>query len=554
MVNCSANCASFAPVAGDQFILRGGDTWNSSSLGINWQWSGTSTLPIYIGVDPTWFAGSAWTRPVWTCGGAACLGTGPQVNFFNTGNSFVTVDNIEVTGLYSNAASQPDYFNVSGENDIFEHIYAHGWSHDTAANGAPDSSYVFNFNAAYNTTGGVVHDSVIDGSDTTEDSMGCFTGAPPTAYNNVCEYVTNGFAGAGSNIHDNWFGPIVTSFVYGLNQNALFQAGPDNAATSVFLYNNVIADSTCSVCGAVVKLGLSASNSNTATGYAFNNVLFDNAPGSYLNLGGPSAANYGTWYFFNNTLECGTDAATGACGSDATGSSGMIFAFNSQNNHYITSASPANSCSFSTCSSTTDLTQTVTTANAQGYTSASTDAFQPTSVSGSTVAAGTNAQSICTTITSLNAAAGTACQSSTSYACSYNTMNHTVSCPDRTGDTRPVSSRWDIGAYQAVFAPSITIQPMNQTVTAGQTATFTVTATGTAPLSYLWQENGTAITGAPNAASYTTPVTTTANSGEKFSVVVSNSASSAASNSATLTVNAATTIPVHFAGAGQSDG
>ncbi len=78
MVNCSANCASFAPVAGDQFILRGGDTWNSSSLGINWQWSGTSTLPIYIGVDPTWFAGSAWTRPVWTCGGAACQDRPPS--------------------------------------------------------------------------------------------------------------------------------------------------------------------------------------------------------------------------------------------------------------------------------------------------------------------------------------------------------------------------------------------------------------------------------------------------------------------------------------------
>src|SRR5260370_4556771 len=40
----------------------------------------------------------------------------------------------------------------------------------------------------------------------------------------------------------------------------------------------------------------------------------------------------------------------------------------------------------------------------------------------------------------------------------------------------------------APVAPAITTQPANQTVTAGQTATFTVVAGGTAPLSYQWQE------------------------------------------------------------------
>ena len=50
----------------------------------------------------------------------------------------------------------------------------------------------------------------------------------------------------------------------------------------------------------------------------------------------------------------------------------------------------------------------------------------------------------------------------------------------------------------------ITTQPASQTVTAGQTATFSVTATGTAPLSYQWKKNGAAISGA-TASSYTTP-------------------------------------------------
>ena len=91
-------------------------------------------------------------------------------------------------------------------------------------------------------------------------------------------------------------------------------------------------------------------------------------------------------------------------------------------------------------------------------------------------------------------------------------------------------------------APSITTQPASQTVTAGQTATFSVTASGTAPLSYQWQKNGTAISGA-TSATYTTPATATSDSGSQFSVVVSNSAGSVTSNAATLTVNAAAVAP-----------
>ncbi len=90
-------------------------------------------------------------------------------------------------------------------------------------------------------------------------------------------------------------------------------------------------------------------------------------------------------------------------------------------------------------------------------------------------------------------------------------------------------------------APMITAQPTNQTVTAGQTATFTVTATGTAPLSYQWQSapsgsaNYTNIAGA-TSSSYSLMNTTTAQSGMTFRVVVSNSVNPAAtSNAATLT-------------------
>jgi hypothetical protein len=94
----------------------------------------------------------------------------------------------------------------------------------------------------------------------------------------------------------------------------------------------------------------------------------------------------------------------------------------------------------------------------------------------------------------------------------------------------------------APVAPTITTQPASQTVTAGQTATFTVVAGGTAPLSYQWKKNGANIGGA-TSASYTTSSTTTADSGSTFAVVVTNTAGTVTSIAATLTVNAAPVAP-----------
>ena len=100
------------------------------------------------------------------------------------------------------------------------------------------------------------------------------------------------------------------------------------------------------------------------------------------------------------------------------------------------------------------------------------------------------------------------------------------------------SSMATLTVNTATVAPSIASQPTNQTVTAGQSATFTVVASGTAPLSYQWQENGANIAGA-TSSSYTTPATTTAGSGSTFVVVISNTAGTATSNAATLMVNPA---------------
>lgn len=88
----------------------------------------------------------------------------------------------------------------------------------------------------------------------------------------------------------------------------------------------------------------------------------------------------------------------------------------------------------------------------------------------------------------------------------------------------------------AVVAPTVTIQPSNTTVAEGATASFSISATGTATLSYQWYKSGVLIAGATNS-SYTTPATVAATyNGATYYCIVTNAAGSAQSNSATLTV------------------
>src|SRR4030066_2141479 len=87
----------------------------------------------------------------------------------------------------------------------------------------------------------------------------------------------------------------------------------------------------------------------------------------------------------------------------------------------------------------------------------------------------------------------------------------------------------------ANIPPTITGQPSSATKTVGESVTFSVEASGTAPLNYQWRKNGANIFGA-KSSSYTIPSVAIGDAGS-YDVVVSNAYGSETSNAAILTVN-----------------
>jgi hypothetical protein len=441
---------SITPAAGEGFILKGGDTWVSADLDLYWQWSGTSSAPIYIGVDPNWYSGTSWARPIFNCSnGNTCSYTSNGDGFYTDQSAidYITVDDLEMTGLYQSTTGYPNYFSIYGNYNTFERIYLHGWSHAAASTGAQDNSAGFSPSEC---CGGGVDNvflfDVVDGSDTTKDMLVAFYSDPAEVGYSVINYVTNGIEGSQNSVHDTLIENIELCFTTsGCHQNAIQQAGTSSGTVGLF-YNNVI---TGVVSGGITKLWLGqAAGGSDLTEYAFNNVIFNNVAGNDVNPCQLNSGSCGTYYYFNNTFECGSSAGVGPCQATSSELAPTQEAFWINNQCIATACVAISGDPNFTYTETDDLVQSVATASSLGYAYNSSYAFQPTESSGGTVGAGANEKSLCSTITSLNSDAGTACQNDTTYACTYNTSNHTVTCPARTPVARPASGAWNIGAYQ----------------------------------------------------------------------------------------------------------
>ncbi len=105
-----------------------------------------------------------------------------------------------------------------------------------------------------------------------------------------------------------------------------------------------------------------------------------------------------------------------------------------------------------------------------------------------------------------------------------------------------------IAALVVDEAPSLTTQPLGLTVAVGNPATFVVTATGSALLSFQWRKNGSPILGATNAT-YSIAAATLADAGA-FDLEVSNACGSVTSSIAQLLVTEVPSLEVQCQGVG----
>jgi len=157
----------------------------------------------------------------------------------------------------------------------------------------------------------------------------------------------------------------------------------------------------------------------------------------------------------------------------------------------------------------------------------------------SVVAAGTAPLSYQWKFNGANLSGATGPALSIANAQAANAGSYTVTVSNSAGSV--LSNAATLTVNSVVTAPAITTQPVSQAVNAGSNVTFSVVASGSAPLAYQWKLNGVNLSGATSSALALTNVQS-ANAGS-YTVSVSNSAGSVVSNAATLVVNAVATAP-----------
>lgn len=515
MKSCASNCTAFGLHPGDRVIFKGGVAWDINAFPLTVTSSGTSGNPIYFGVDQTWFAGSTWNRPVFNLVNATWH-VAPI--FANTAN-FVTFDNLEIKNEeVDNTDSFPPRSAITvngGSNITIQNCYIHGWSIQQPLSGS-DNSPTGGI-AFYNgSTAGTVQNCVFDGSPESDSGVAIYGGA--AIHGNVIENVPNGIVitDSSADVSGNQIFSVPYSVDPAENSSAIF------AFSGSSIHNNIVHDLVPGASAIHLEAG-SGETGNTQ--YVFNNLVWnvgDSAPidTSSAFLGPVSQSNQ---FIYNNTLSGGATAGCVTVDPDFFVPTNLTV----QNNHCI-SDTPATSAwcwnqaagNFD-CGAVTNVIfgnnvlMTSSAAASAGYTL--TSSFQPSVSTSATVGAGLNLSASCATIGSLL-------------------------CRDFLQVLRPSgSSAWDAGAFQfqavpGPVAPFITQQPVRQEVTAGQTATFSVIAAGSAALAYQWLQNGAII---PGAISSTFISPAGLPDGTLFSVLVSNSAGSVTSSPAILSVSAA---------------
>jgi hypothetical protein len=448
MRTASGTAGSYTPVAGDTFILRGCDSWPNASFDIQWNWSGTSSSPITIDRDTTWYntatCPAGWNRPVFDAGSAIirppectnnnAFWTFGTVNWVNV--NWIELVNYRWTSPQANGSCfSNEYMVYAPEASTHIHLsnwYVHKW---TIPSTADDIDHAFMEGCETCSVDYMVANNV-DGTQYTGLGMQW-----PTQHS-VLAYVANA-------LKPNMSGEFsyndishVDNYIANVHSNCIESIPPIRGSGHLYIHDNRVHDNgSCE--------GLQVGNPGESD-YVWNNIWYNNTS---VGANGPQIPqndnNAVAFYYFNNT---NADSDTVCVRTDSPGKF-WSSAFVMVNNHCITNGSPTGTSQSqgmlnqtisgsSTILFGNNVVESATTASGQGYTNSQTFVYSPTSATAPTVGTGQN-------LTSSYWPAGYAANDTT-YACSQQTVSGVVQsvCPAHAPNARPTSGAWNVGAYQ----------------------------------------------------------------------------------------------------------
>lgn len=435
MLSATSNAAAYSPVAGDIFVLKGGETWTRTNFPCTWSGSGSSGNVITITADGTWFTGASWVRPKFSAG---------SVNIDATNNMFL---NLQAGDWLTVAWIDFDAFKATGwtVSNTCAMIQAEGLQHLTV-----DSIYVHNFSvdATSDTNCYAVKGATFgsfNGSSVVQNSVFAGDG---TSYGSMISY----FGNVKNNVIHDTIGMIFPMGHGEISGNLLYNCGypsfpagassihgdaiqVDGADGTFYIHDNVIYNTGGTGSGESTnecELGLIGNPGETD--YVWNNVtynLFGNAWSVIQNASPGNAA-----YFWNNTVEA---LSTDFCFRQ--GHAGTTPTVEVRNNHCISAAAAVQNLTATSSTVDHNILQTASAASTQGYTDAQSPyVFFPTAGSPrDTVGAGADLTANCT-------GSNTGLCSDTGYGSAL-TASFTTTYPARTIKARPNGSAWDAGAY-----------------------------------------------------------------------------------------------------------